>query len=68
MREPALHDGHSGSSQLGGRIQTCCGAPCHYRGRDGGSQDHKAFATMLDSASKVEQGNWYGKGKGMISG
>jgi len=40
--------------------------PYHYRGRDGGSQDPKAFATMLDSAIKVKQGNWYGKGKGMI--
>lgn len=40
--------------------------PYHYRGRDGGSQDPKAFATMLDSAIKVEQGDWYGKGKGMV--
>ena len=32
----------------------------------GGTQDPKAFAAMLDSAIQVEQGNWYGKGKGMI--
>ncbi|NIZ59703.1 MBL fold metallo-hydrolase [Sedimentitalea sp. CY04] len=40
--------------------------PYHYRGRDGGSQDPIAFAAMLDSAIKVEQGDWYGKGKGMV--
>lgn len=40
--------------------------PYHYRGRDGGSQDPKAFAAMLDSAIQVEQGDWYGKGKGMV--
>jgi len=40
--------------------------PYHYRGKDGGTQDPIAFAAMLDSAIKVEQGNWYGKGKGMI--
>ncbi|MEH6360814.1 MAG: MBL fold metallo-hydrolase [Amylibacter sp.] len=40
--------------------------PYHYRGKDGGTQDPKAFAAMLDSAIQVEQGNWYGKGKGMI--
>ncbi len=40
--------------------------PYHYRGKDGGTQDPKAFAAMLDSAIQVVQGNWYGKGKGMI--
>ena len=40
--------------------------PYHYRGRDGGSQDPIAFAAMLDSAIQVEQGSWYGKGKGMV--
>lgn len=38
--------------------------PYHYRGRDGGTQDPKAFAKLLDSAIKVEQGDWYGKGAG----
>ena len=40
--------------------------PYHYRGKDGGSQDPIAFAALLDSAIKVEQGDWYGKGKGMV--
>ena len=40
--------------------------PYHYRGKDGGTQDPHAFAELLDSAIKVEQGDWYGKGKGMI--
>lgn len=40
--------------------------PYHYRGRDGGSQDPKAFAAMLDDAIQVELGDWYGKGKGMV--
>jgi len=40
--------------------------PYHYRGKDGGTQDPIAFAAMLDSAIQVEQGNWYGKGKGLI--
>ena len=40
--------------------------PYHYRGKDGGTQDPVAFAALLDSAIKVEQGDWYGKGKGMI--
>lgn len=39
--------------------------PYHYRGKDGGTQDPIAFAAMLDSAIKVEHGDWYGKGKGM---
>lgn len=40
--------------------------PYHYRGKDGGSQDPIAFAGLLDSAIRVEQGDWYGKGKGMV--
>lgn len=40
--------------------------PYHYRGKNGGTQDPIAFAAMLDSAIQVEQGDWYGKGKGMI--
>lgn len=40
--------------------------PYHYRGKDGGTQDPKAFAAMLDSAIQVAQGDWYGKGKGLI--
>lgn len=39
--------------------------PYHYRGRDGGTQDPIAFAKLLDSAIKVEQADWYGKGPGM---
>lgn len=38
--------------------------PYHYRGKDDGSQDPIAFAALLDDAIKVEQGDWYGKGKG----
>jgi L-ascorbate metabolism protein UlaG (beta-lactamase superfamily) len=34
--------------------------PYHYRGKDGGTQDPVAFAALLDSSIKVEQGNWYG--------
>jgi len=40
--------------------------PYHYRGKDGGTQNPIAFAAMLGSAIQVEQGNWYGKGKGKI--
>ncbi len=40
--------------------------PYHYRGKDGGSQDPKAFAALLDGAIQVELGDWYGKGKGMV--
>jgi L-ascorbate metabolism protein UlaG (beta-lactamase superfamily) len=39
--------------------------PYHYRGKDGGTQDPIAFAKLLDSAIKVEQADWYGKGAGM---
>lgn len=38
--------------------------PYHYRGKDGGTQDPKEFAKLLDSAIKVEQGDWYGTGAG----
>lgn len=40
--------------------------PYHFRGRDGGTQDPIAFAALLDDAIKVEQADWYGKGKGMV--
>ena len=40
--------------------------PYHYRGRDGGTQDPIAFAALLDNAIRVEQGDWYGKGPGMV--
>ncbi len=34
--------------------------PYHYRGRDGGTQDPKAFAQLVGDAVKVKMGGWYG--------
>lgn len=33
--------------------------PYHYRGRDGGTQDPKAFAQLVGDAVKVKMGGWY---------
>ena len=33
--------------------------PYHYRGRDGGTQDPAAFASMLAGETEVKMGNWY---------
>ncbi len=33
--------------------------PYHYRGRDGGTQDPKAFASLVGSASDVKLVDWY---------
>lgn len=34
--------------------------PYHYRGRNGGTQDPKAFARLVGDAVKVKMGGWYG--------
>lgn len=31
----------------------------HYRGRDGGTQDPKEFASMLEGSTEVKMGSWY---------
>ncbi len=33
--------------------------PYHYRGRDGGTQDPKEFASMLEGSTEVKMGSWY---------
>ena len=34
--------------------------PYHYRGRDGGTQDPRAFAELVDDGIEVRIGDWYG--------
>lgn len=33
--------------------------PYHYRGRDGGTQDPKTFASLVGDAAEVQYGGWY---------